>query len=377
MSRAQVNVYNAKTGEVSGTVALPSVFTAPIRSDVVHFVHTLMAKNQRQPYAVNPDAGMQHSAASWGTGRAVSRIPRIAGSGTHRSGQGAFGNMCRQGRMFAPTKIWRKWHRKISVNQRRYATVSALAATAVPALVMARGHKVEAVPEIPLVLSGLGEVTKTAEITAVLEKVGAWADVEKVKDSKKLRPGKGKMRNRRYVQRRGPLVCHFGEDKAALAFRNLPGVETCHVDRLNLLQLAPGGHLGRFVIWTEAAFNRLSALYGENGQKSELKTGYTLPTSGISNADIARIINSAEVQAVLRAKQTPAKKNSRIKKNPLKNLGAMVKLNPRTIKARREELSASAKKAAPSKQNKQARKTASKKFYAGLVQDDFAFGSHA
>ena len=28
--------------------------------------------------------------------------------------------------MFAPTKIWRKWHRKINVNQRRYALVSAL-----------------------------------------------------------------------------------------------------------------------------------------------------------------------------------------------------------------------------------------------------------
>lgn len=56
------------------------------------------AKNRRQPYAVNDQAGMQHSAESWGTGRAVSRIPRISGGGTHRSGEGAFGNMCRQGR---------------------------------------------------------------------------------------------------------------------------------------------------------------------------------------------------------------------------------------------------------------------------------------
>jgi len=29
---------------------------------------------------------MSHSAESWGTGRAVARIPRVAGSGTHRSG---------------------------------------------------------------------------------------------------------------------------------------------------------------------------------------------------------------------------------------------------------------------------------------------------
>lgn len=84
-------------------------------------------------------SGHQTSAESWGTGRAVARIPRVRGGGTHRSGQGAFGNMCRGGRMFAPTKTWRRWHRKINVNQRRYAITSAIAATGVPALVMSKG----------------------------------------------------------------------------------------------------------------------------------------------------------------------------------------------------------------------------------------------
>ena len=32
------------------------------------------------------------------------------------------------------------------------------------------------------------------------------------------------------------------------------------VDNLNLLKLAPGGHVGRFVIWTEAAFKKLGQL---------------------------------------------------------------------------------------------------------------------
>lgn len=49
--------------------------------------------------------GHQTSAESWGTGRAVARIPRVRGGGTHRCGQGAFGNMCRGGHMFAPTKV--------------------------------------------------------------------------------------------------------------------------------------------------------------------------------------------------------------------------------------------------------------------------------
>ena len=42
------------------------------------------------------------------------------------------------------------------------------------------------------------------------------------------------------------------------AFRNLPGVETLSVDNLNILKLAPGGHVGRFCIWTESAFKKVS-----------------------------------------------------------------------------------------------------------------------
>jgi hypothetical protein len=85
-------------------VALPAVFTAPVRPDIVHVVHRDMAKNHRQAYAVYAKAGHQTAAESWGTGRAVSRIPRVPGGGTHRAGQGAFGNMCRGGHMYSPTK---------------------------------------------------------------------------------------------------------------------------------------------------------------------------------------------------------------------------------------------------------------------------------
>ena len=96
-------------------------------------------------------AGHQTSAASWGTGRAVARIPRVRGGGTHRSGQAAYGNMCRSGRMFAPTKTWRRWHHRLNTNQKRFAMCSAIAASGVPALVMSKGHKIEGISEVPLV----------------------------------------------------------------------------------------------------------------------------------------------------------------------------------------------------------------------------------
>lgn len=132
-------------GSAAEQTTLPAVFSAPIRPDIVRTVHTNMNKNHRQPYSVSMKAGHQTAAESWGTGRAVSRIPRVPGGGTHRAGQGAFGNMCRGGHMFAPTKTWRRWHRKININQKRYAVVSALAAAGLPALVMARGHRIEQV----------------------------------------------------------------------------------------------------------------------------------------------------------------------------------------------------------------------------------------
>eukprot|EP00948_MAST-09A_sp_MAST-9A-sp1_P003350 g3350.t1 len=336
-SRPLVNVYDGSGSSTSTQVELPAVFQAPIRPDIVQFAHTNMAKNARQAYAVNRLAGHQTSAESWGTGRAVARIPRVGGGGTHRSGQGAFGNMCRSGRMFAPTRIWRKWHRKLNKKQRRYATVSSLAASALPALIMARGHRIDDVKEVPLVLSDatIAATKKTREAVTLLEKVGAIADVNRCKDSKKIRSGKGKMRNRRYVMRRGPLIVYADENSKEMerAFRNLPGVELCHVDRMNLLQLAPGGHMGRFCIWTEAAFKRLNAVFGTHTQASEQKKGYTLPKKTMTNGDLARLINSEEIQSVLNDKKQ-ATRRSKLKKNPLKNLGAMMKLNPYAYRAK-------------------------------------------
>ena len=138
-ARPLITIYDEAGKATSSNIKLPAVFTAPIRPDIVNFVHFEMKKNAQQPYAVSLEAGHQTSAESWGTGRAVARIPRVRGGGTHRSGQGAFGNMCRGGRMFAPTKTWRRWHRNINVAQKRYAICSAIAATGIPSLVMSKG----------------------------------------------------------------------------------------------------------------------------------------------------------------------------------------------------------------------------------------------
>lgn len=56
-ARPLISVYSEK-GESSGkNVTLPAVFKAPIRPDIVNFVHTNLRKNNRQPYAVSELAG--------------------------------------------------------------------------------------------------------------------------------------------------------------------------------------------------------------------------------------------------------------------------------------------------------------------------------
>nr|KAG5690684.1 hypothetical protein BaRGS_013470 [Batillaria attramentaria] len=332
-ARPLISVYNEKGEATDKNITLPAVFRAPIRPDIVNFVHFEMLKNTRQPYAVSVKAGHQTSAESWGTGRAVARIPRVRGGGTHRSGQGAFGNMCRGGRMFAPTKTWRRWHRKINVNQRRYAICSAIAATGVPALVMSKGHRIEEIPEVPLVVSDKAEEMKrTKEAVALLKRIKAWRDIEKVYSSKRFRAGKGKMRNRRRIHRRGPLVIYNKDNGITRAFRNIPGKNFCcvtliSVDRLNLLKVAPGGHVGRFCIWTQSAFDRLDNIYGTWRKVSQEKTGYNLPMHKMSNTDLTRLLKSEELQAALRR---PKKEVTRriLKKNPLKNKRVMIRLNP-------------------------------------------------
>merc|ERR1712003_167019 len=338
-ARPVVSVYGANGAATAEQINLPAVFKAPIRTDVVQFVHSNIAKNARQPYAVSNTAGEQTSAESWGTGRAVARIPRVRGGGTSRSGAAAFGNMCRGGRMFNPNKTWRRWYRKGNVTQRRYATCSAIAATAIPALAMAKGHSVEKVPEFPLVVDdSVQSLKKTKDAVGVLRKVGAWDDVERVKSSRRFRAGRGKMRNRRRVQKRGPLVVYEKDEGISLAFRNIPGVTLLPVDKLNLLKLAPGGHVGRFCIWTAGAFNALDTVYSSANKK-----GFNMPRSIMTNADLQRILQADEIKAVLRPRRS-ATKRSTVKKNPLKNIKAMLKLNPYAAVQKRAAQKACAKK---------------------------------
>uniref|UniRef100_A0A2K5MPM0 Large ribosomal subunit protein uL4 C-terminal domain-containing protein n=1 Tax=Cercocebus atys TaxID=9531 RepID=A0A2K5MPM0_CERAT len=313
-ARPLISLYSEKGESSDKNVTLPAVFKAPIRPDIVNFVHTNLHKHNRQPYAVGELAGRQTSAESLGTDRAVAQIPRVRGGGTHLSGQSASGNMCYGGRMF---------HHRVNTTQKRYAICSTLAASALLALVISKGHRIEEVPELPLVVEDkVGGYKKIKEAVLLLKKLKAWNDIKK-----QMRVGKGKMRNRHRIQRRGPCIIHHEDNGIIKAFRNIPGMTLLNVSKLNILKLAPGGPVGRFCIWTESAFWKLDELYGICHKAASPKSNYNLPIHKMINTDLSKILKSPEIQRALRA---PRKEIHRrvLKKNPLKNVRILLKLNP-------------------------------------------------
>lgn len=153
--------------------------------------------------------------------------------------------------------------------------------------------------------------------------------------SKRTRAGTGKMRNKLYKRKLGPVLIYGQDSDCARAFRNIPGVDILNVERLNLLKLAPGGHLGRLIIWTESAFKKLDAIYGTlKANSSEQKKGWSVPLNKLTNADLSRLIRSEEIVRAVR----PVKKNVKVAKvhrNPLKKRNLMNKLNPYAVAVRK------------------------------------------
>jgi len=218
-------------------------------------------------------------------------------------------------------KTWRRWHRRVNIKQKRHAVAAAIAASSVVPSVMARGHRVAGVNELPLVFSDAVEnIERTKDAVAWLKRIGAFPDIQKVVDGRTLRSGTGKMRNNRYTARRGPLVITGTENvKLNQALRNIPGVSVVNVHRLNLLELAPGGQLGRFIIWTQSAFAALNNIFGTHRYSGVEKNGYQLQRPMLTNPDIARVINSNEIQTKINAAKYSHVEHDVQKKNPLRN----------------------------------------------------------
>jgi len=243
-----LNLTNEKIDEVD----LPKVFETPIKPEVIQRAVIAQQSKDFQPQGRDPMAGKRNTALSRGTGHAQARLPRLK-----QSGKADFAVQAVGGHLAVPPKSEKVTVKRINKKERRLAIRSGIAATANKGIVAARGHNVEGVIQLPLVLDdALEGVQKTKEIQDVFEKIGVWADVERA-DRKGVRAGRGNMRGRGKKIGRGPLIV-ISEDKGiGKAAQNLPGVDVTVLRNLNAELLAPGAHAGRLVVWAKSAFNAL------------------------------------------------------------------------------------------------------------------------
>lgn len=331
--RPIAQVYNVQNGKAAacGSVEIPSVFSVRVRPDIVKTVVDRLQLSTRTAHGVKYDAGYQTAAQSWGTGRAVARVPRVPGGGSHRSGQAAFANFCRGGGMFAPKMTWRRYARKTTKTTRRHAQAFALSASGVTGLVASKGHRIEGIPELPLVVSDeVEKISKTRDLKAFLIGLGLGDELARCDDSKKIRAGRGKARNRKYKMAKGPLIVQSTDSDLYKAARMLNGVDTMKVYHPRTRLLAPGQRPGRLIIYTESAFKQLAEFYGNKEGVAPMKPTYKLPRSVMTSESLQKVINSDAIQSVIRPKMiNPSSQHPKgPKSNPLKNKKAMLKLNP-------------------------------------------------
>jgi large subunit ribosomal protein L4e len=205
-----------------------------------------------------------------------------------------------------------------------------VSASALTALVQGRGHRVNKLAELPLVVDFDVNVDQTKKANELFAKLGLNEDLTASKKSKKIRAGVGKYRNRRFKMKKGPLVVHNGEMEKLRAFRNLPGLEFCHVNSLSIIKLAPGGHLGRLCVWSKSAFDQLDNVFGTATRPSERTfnaRNWSLPKTCMTNTDVEKILSSDEVYNVL--DKNPKLPLCTLKRgNPIKNSKVMATLNP-------------------------------------------------
>lgn len=238
-------------------VELPKIFETPYRPDVIKKAVIAQQSHGFQPQGRDPMAGKRTTAESRGVGLGISRVPRI------KTGmRAAFGVSIVGGHQAFPPTSEKRIRKEINKKERRLAIRSGIAATAVRDIVTGRGHVLDYVGQLPLVVyDEIQSLGKTADVRNLFRNLGIWPDVERA-DRKKIRAGRGKTRGRSKKVGKGPLIVVADDLGVGKAASNLPGVDVVDVNDLNAELLAPGAHPGRLVVWSKSAFTALDEVWG-------------------------------------------------------------------------------------------------------------------
>ncbi|MBI2670743.1 50S ribosomal protein L4 [Candidatus Woesearchaeota archaeon] len=263
------------------TIELPSQFDEEVRPDLIRRAFKAVQSSLRQPYGAYEEAGFRQYAylsrrrrdfkATYGRG--MSRAPRkiISKRGSQFIWIGAFAPGTVGGRRAHPPKVTKIYAKYINKKEKRKAIRSALSASLQTELIKLHGHKFY---NAPLILEDkIESLSKSKEVKNILIKIGLKEELLRL-GNKSIRPGKGKLRGRKYKKKTGPLIIVSKECPLIKAINNMQGFDIIVVDKLNAFLLAPGGNPGRLLIWSKAAIERLktNSLFMPNKKSIKEKT---------------------------------------------------------------------------------------------------------
>ncbi|MEM2759902.1 MAG: 50S ribosomal protein L4 [Nitrososphaerales archaeon] len=256
----EVPVYSLD-GKMIDSIELPKVFLTPYRPDVIHRAFVHLQSQSFQPQGRDPLAGERTSAMSRNTGLGIARMARVKGSGFPRAGLAAGVGGVVKGRLAHPPVSNKIIVKKLNKKEKRLALCSAIAATASKKLIASRGHAVDRIETLPLVVSDdICKVRKAKDLLNTIISLNIMADLERVRNSWKKRSGKAKRRGRATRVGRSVLIVVDRDEGISKASGSILGVEARTVRNLSVLDLAPGSHPVRLVLWSKSAIEYLKTL---------------------------------------------------------------------------------------------------------------------
>lgn len=258
----KADVYNLE-GAAGKKIDLPKQFEEDVREEIIRRAVLSDESRLYQPKGAYPLAGIETSTEYRGRkgdygslkNKGQAMLPREI------KPNGQMGKVKRipsavKGRRAHPPKPEKNLVENINKKEYRKALVSAIAATAHPELVKARGHIYDGVA--PIVFEdALEKVKKTKDVLKALSGI-IGKDLDRAKEGRKARSGIRSRKAGTKTPKSALIVVSGGE--ILKSGRNICGVNVVSVEKLKVKDLAPGTHAGRLTVYTESAIKRIGEL---------------------------------------------------------------------------------------------------------------------
>jgi len=254
----KINIYDLE-GKKKGLIDKPEIFSVKPREDLIQVANNVSQSKNKQTQGRDVNAGLKNISVGWGTGYGMSRAPKRKGSGFPTANSVGRVPYAKGGRRTHPIKSEKVIDKKINRKTKKLSIISAISASGDKYWVLKRGHNLENIPELPLVIDDkIQTIKKTEQMYSILGKLGFKEELLKIKTSRKIRSGKGKVRGRKYKNKKGILIVIKDDFGIVKASRNIPGTDIIKLENISLNNLAPGGVSGRLILWSQSAFNELN-----------------------------------------------------------------------------------------------------------------------